>query len=254
MTVFHSAVALAETHATAPAGGGLAALDVTVDLAGGAVVANGARTAVALERTELPDGKDVNVESIAIGSGKHVVHVVVPSTQREGVAWEAIVAAGQREPIFAGVTGFAAGDPGERTGKAVRIVPHGDRSFVLVGDIREDLRICGQPWTQLETLALYPASMDLRPATAQRLSQQQQQDAQRIVATDAGPAAAPALAKLFVARGSSVPGSRGLELTDGDPRTVWSERRPGMGQGEFVTMAAPQDVPITRMQVVIAPP
>lgn len=218
------------------------------------MVANGARTTVALDRSELPDGKDVRVESIAIGSGKHVVHVVVPSTQREGIAWEAVVAAGYLEPIFAGVTGFAAGDPGERTGKAVRIVPHGERSFVLVGEIREDLRICGQAWTQLEPLALYPASMELRPATAQRLSQEQQQGAQQIVATDAGAVPAPSLARLLVARGSSVPGSRGLELTDGDPRTVWSERRPGMGQGEFVTMAAPQDVPITRMQVVIAPP
>ena len=181
------------------------------------------------------------------------MHVVVPAKDTEGLAWEALLAAGQKQPIFAGLTGFVAGDPGERTGKAVRIVPNGDSSFVLVGDIREDLRICGQDWTQLDPQAVYPTSLELRPATAQRLSAEQQESAQRLVATDAGSTVAPSLAKLLVARGSSVPGSRGLELTDGDPSTVWSERRPHMGQGEFVTMAAPKDVPIARMQVVVRP-
>jgi hypothetical protein len=181
-----------------------------------------------------------------------VVHVVVPAKDSEGLAWEALLAAGQRAPLFAGLTGYVEGDPGERTGREVRVVPVGETSFVLVGDIREDLRICGQDSTMLETQALYPASLDLRSATAQRLTAEQQESAQRIVATDAGPSMAPSLAKLLVARGSSVSGSRGLELTDGDVSTVWTERRPGMGQGEFVVMAAPKDVPIARMQVVVS--
>jgi hypothetical protein len=253
-SLLSTTAARGDTHVVAPAGGGLGALDVRVSLAEGMVDAGGMRVPIDLGRTQFPAEKDVTVEAIAVGQGKHVVHVVVPAKDTEGRAWEALLAAGQRTPLFVGLTGYVAGDPGERTGREVRVVPVGDTSFVLVGDIREDLRICGQDSTLLETQALYPSSLDLRPATAQRLTADQQASAQRIVATDVGPSAAPALGKLLVARGSSVPGSRGLELTDGDVSSVWTERRPGMGQGEFVVMAAPKDVPIARMQVVLSPP
>jgi hypothetical protein len=253
-TLVAAPLAMADTHVLAPAGGGLASLDVKVSLADASVDAGGARIPIVLSRAQLPDEKDVTVEVIAIGEGKHVVHVKVPAKDVEGLAWEALLAAGQKQPIFAGLTGYVTGDPGERTGRQVDVVPGSATSFVLVSDIREDLRICGQPATMLEPQALYPGTLELRPTTAQRLSAEQQEGAQVVVAGDAGPAAAPALAQLLVARGSSVPGSRGLELTDGDPRTVWTERRPRMGQGEFVVMSAPRDVPIARMQVVVSPP
>ncbi len=254
-TVFIGPRALADNHGTAPAGGGLAALDVKVDLGVPAADANGIRVPITLDRARLPADADVAVEPIAIGRGRHVVHVRVPGRDAgAGVAWEAILAAGRARPIFAGLTGLLDGDPGERTGKALQIVANGATSFIIVGDIREDLSLCGQSVTLLDPLALYPASLDLRPATVQRLTSAQQRDAEKLVATDKGQGAEGALAKLLVARGSSVPGSRGAELTDGDPNTAWSEKRPGAGQGEFVVMAAPNDVPIARMKVVVAPP
>jgi hypothetical protein len=251
-----SATAVAETHALAPASGGLPALEVSVDLGRGVVTATGAEFPIPIEHAALPAASDVVAETVAIGQGKHVVHVRVPLRDSEGEggpAWEALLAGGRKEPIFAGMTGPATGDPGERAGKAVQVVPNGETSFVLVGDTREDLQICGQPVTLLDPLALYPASLELRPATVQRLSAEQRQGAQSIIAT-AKPAGEVPLAQLLVARGSSVPGSRGVELTDGDPQTVWRERRPGMGQGEFVVMAAPKGVPITRMQITVSPP
>jgi HEAT repeat protein len=248
--------AFAETHQTAPAGGGLPALDVKVDVATGAVTANGAKLPITLTSAQLPGERDVVVEPIAIGEDRHIVHVRVPAKgDVVGVAWEAIVAAGRAQPIFAGLTGLTTGDPGERTGKAVQIVANGETSFVLVGGIQEDLRICGQAVTLLEPLALYPSSLELRPATFQRLGAEQQSGSHKIVAVDKGRAAAGGpLAELLVARGSSVPGSRGAELIDRDARTVWSEKRPGIGQGEFVVFAASKDVPIAKMQVVVAPP
>lgn len=245
--------ALAETHATAPAGGGLPALTVRVDLAAGVVLAGEQRVPVGLDRARLPAEASVAVEVIAVGSGRHLVRVRVPARDDDGVAWEALLAGGQPQPLFAGMTGFTGGDPGERTGKAVRVVAEADRSFVLVGDVREDLGICGQPATLLEPEAVYPASLDLRPATVQRLDEAQRANARPLVAVDRGPAADAPLARLLVARGSSVQGSRGAELTDGDPATAWSEDRPGMGQGEFVTMAAPTDVPVARLQIVLTP-
>jgi len=246
-------LAQAETRAVAPPGGGLPALEVKVSLAEGVVDANGARIPIALDRARFPDDADVTVEVVAVGDARHVVHVIVPARGSEGLAWEALLAGGRTQPIFAGLTGYLAGDPGERTGREVRVVPGGATSFVLVSDIREDLRICGQRTTMLDPQALYPGSLDLRSTTAQRLSPEQQEGAQRVVAIDVGPSAAPSLARLLVARGSSVPGSRGVELTDGDPSTVWSERRPRIGQGEFVVMSAPREVPMARMQVVVAP-
>ncbi|HZU83267.1 MAG TPA: hypothetical protein VE987_10140, partial [Polyangiaceae bacterium] len=247
--------ASAETHATAAAGGGLPRLDVTVDLASASVRANDVGLPIPLERAQLPTDREVVVEPIAVGQDRQVVHVRVPiKGDAAGLAWEAILAGGRAQPIFAGVTGLVAGDPGERTGKAVQIVPAGASSFVLVGDVREDLTLCGQVPTLLDPLALYPASLELRSATVQRLGADEQARAARIVATPAAPTTAPPLARLLVARGSSVPGSRGAELTDGDPQTFWAERRPGAGQGEFVVMAAPRDVPITRMRVTLVPP
>jgi hypothetical protein len=246
--------ASAETSATAPAGGGLPALAVRVDLAAGVVVAGDRSVPITLDRAELPGDGDVTVEAVPIGAGRRLVHVHVPAKDVEGLAWEALLVGGQAQPLFAGVTGLKDGDPGERTGKAIEVLPGADRSFVVVGDVREDLHLCGQEVTLLDPQAVYPASLDLRPATLQRLDAEQQAGAQRIVATDKGPHGDVPLAKLLVARGSSVPGSRGVELTDGNPATVWREGRPGMGQGEFVVMAAPHDVPIARMQLVLSPP
>jgi HEAT repeat protein len=247
--------AQAATHGVAPAGGGIPALEVSVDLAAATVDANGARIPIPLDRVQLPGENDVVVEAVAVGRGKHVVHIRIPiKDDPTGAAWEAILAAGKAQPVFSGMTGRTAGDPGERTGKAVRIIDNGATSFVLVGDIREDLSICGQSATLLDPLAVYPATLDLRPATVQRLDANTQASATRVVATDGGPRPTPPLARLLVARGSSVPGSRGAELTDGDATTSWVEKRPGVGQGEFVVMAAPRDVPISRMQLIVAPP
>jgi HEAT repeats len=251
--VILAAPSRAETTASAPPGGGLPALEVKVDLAAGALFANGTKTAISLERAQLPGESDVTVEPVAIGQGKRVVHVRIPiKGDVVGIAWEAIVAAGRAAPIFAGLTGWTSGDPGERIGKAVQIIPDGSTNFVLVGDVHEDLQICGQALTLFDPKALYPASLELRPATVQRLSPELQASAQKLAATAKGADLATPLAKLLLARGSSVSGSRGAELVDGDPHTVWTERRPGVGQGEFVVMAAPADVPISSMRVVVA--
>jgi HEAT repeat protein len=243
---------LGNAHVLVPAGGGLPQLDVKVDLSSAVVDAGGQRLPITLDRARFPKESDVTVDAVAIGGDRHVVHVRVPAKDEEsnGLAWEAILAPGRPQPIFAGLTGFASGDPGERTGQAVQVRPNGTTSFVLVGTVREDLRICGQSVTLLEPLALYPASLELRSATVQRLEADQQNEATPIAATDKGQKADVPLAQLLVARGSSVPDSRGAELTDGDAHTAWTERRPGVGQGEFVVMAAPRDVPIARMEIV----
>jgi hypothetical protein len=203
----------------------------------------------------MPPENEVVMETVHIGEGKEVVHVRVPArgSDEKGPAWEALFAPKAAQPLFAGRTGFSAGDPGERTGVAVQIVPSAEASYVLVGDLREDLRLCGQETTLLHPRALYPASMTLRPATVQRLNADQLEHAQSLETTDQGTVLQPPMAKLLVARGSSVDDALGTELTDGDPKTVWRELRPGAGQGEFVVMASPREVPIARMAIELAP-
>ena len=161
--------AAAETHVTVPAGGAAPAFDVRVDLAKGVVVAGGAVVPIGLDHARLPTEKDVVTEVVPIGGGKQVVHVRVPATDVDGVAWEAVLAPGRGAPLFAGVTGFVQGDPGERTGKGLKIVPGSGASFVVVGDVREDLRICGQDATLFDPEALYPSTLTFHPATVQRL-------------------------------------------------------------------------------------
>ncbi|MDP9036286.1 MAG: HEAT repeat domain-containing protein [Myxococcota bacterium] len=250
--------AFAQTSAVAPAGGGLPALDVKIDLASATVDANGTKVPIAIERSRLPQERDVLAEVVALGMGKQVVHVRVPVRDDfAGVAWEALLAGGRTKPLFAGLTGPTTGDPGERTGNVLQLIADGTSRFVVLGDTREDLRICGQSATLLHPTALYPAALEFRTATVQRLTTEQRANAQTLRATasrsDSAHPIAPPLARLLDARGSSVSGSIGAELTDGDPRTHWFERRPGAGQGEFVVLAAPKGVRITRMRFVVPP-
>lgn len=256
VALFSSSAARADLHALAPQGGGLAPLDVRVDLDHGVVAANELSFPIGLDKAQLPPADAVTVEALSIGQGRHVVHVRVPARgpSSEGRAWEAILATGRPQPVFAGVTGFVSGDSGERTGKAIKVVTDHGTSYVLVGDVREDLRICGQATTLLDPRALYPTSLELRPATVHRLDSEQRDGAESVEAKVSGGPLQPPLGQILLPRGSSVPGSRGLELTDNDPKTVWQELRPGIGQGEFVVMSAPKEVPIHRVELVLSPP
>jgi HEAT repeat protein len=251
--LFAVRAASAQLEAKVPAGGGLPAVDVAVDLDAGVLRVGASTLPISLDRDRMPAATDVTVGAVAIGQGRQVVRVRVPAKGEGGLAWEALVAGGRSEPIFAGLTGLVSGDPGERSGKAIEIVPSGDVSFVLVGEIREDLGICGQATTLLQPLALYPGSLDLRPATVQRLAAKTREAAIDVAAEATGHSLDVPLARLLVARGTSVSGAAAGALTDGDPSTAWSEERPGAGQGEFVVMAAPQAVPITRLEVTVGP-
>jgi HEAT repeats len=276
LAVAHASPVRAATEATAPAGGGASVIAVRVDLAAASIhyrvcpalpcVASGVdrqtapEIAIALDRASLPEAKDVTVVPVAIGDGKSVLHVRVPAKGKHTTAWEAIVAATPAAPgasvLWAGVTGFARGEEGERTGEAIQIVPRdASTSSVLVGSVREDLRICGQETTLLSPRGLDPATLAFRGATMQRLSREQRAGASRVVAGIRGAPADPPLARLLVAAGASteLPTGRAAAIADGDPSTAWSEARPGTGVGELVVLRAPAEVPISRLALTIAP-
>ncbi len=189
----------------------------------------------------------VTSADVPLGGGKVVTHVRVAA---EPNAWEALVAGDA--VVYSGLTGFVRGQPGGRSGEVVQLIAResGDK-VVLVGEAREDVTLCGQATTALSPRVLDPKTMKLREATVQRLPLEQRTKAVRIVAAARRGPAEKSLGRLLLATASSTGVAKAL--TDGDPETLWTEKRPGLGQGEFVTMDAPPDVPITRLAVTIAP-
>jgi HEAT repeat protein len=250
------------------AGGGLSAVTAKVDLASRtlryracaqAPCAESGETQsvpITLGRDEFPDASAVKVEAIAIGEGRKVLRVIVPSKSRP-VAWEALVTAagGKGKIVYSALTGFAQGEQGEQTGNAISVLPREDGTAVVaVGTVREDLRLCNQDGL-LQPSILEPKSMELRTASVQRLPRAQRDGAKRIVAglRDGAPSDAP-LGRLLVAAGASSALGKPGNLTDGNPATTWAEARSGTGLGEFVVMRASPEVPIVRFQVTVAPP
>jgi len=157
----------------------------------------------------------------------------------------------RRRGALVGCDGLCDRRGGERAGEAVD-VPGEAGGFIVVGEVREDLRICSQTRTLLTPRVLDPKSMTFRGATMQRLPADERDDAEPIVASARGGALdAPSRVscwRLVRARHRCALGD-----DDGDPATAWSEGRPGDGHGEFVTMRAPAEVPIARLAITPAP-
>jgi hypothetical protein len=260
-------IASAGVDGVAPAGGGLGSLAVHVDLAAGQVAYQSCPQApcavgpsspevdLKWDRATLPGPAEVVTEVVTISGGKSLIHVRIPlrgESEALAPAWEGLFAAGA-PPIFTGFTGWTRGEPGERSGAALQILGDGDAKTVVVGDIQEDLRICGDAATLLHPRGLDPKTLALRGATLQRLSKERRAKAIGIIATGGAAAADAPLAPLLAAEGASSALGEPKALTDGDPQSTWSEARPGEGQGEFVFVRAPHEVPITRFAIAIAP-
>ncbi len=206
---------------------------------------------IPLDAAALPPDREVAVAAVSLGNGRSIIHVKVPLAR--GLFWEALLAGRDAEPLlFSGITGFSRGEEGERAGQMVQVLPRdGGGNHVLLGDTREDLRICGQAQTPLAPRVLDAQSLVFRGASVQRLSPDARAAAKQVVASSrSGPAEAP-LAQLVVATGAST--GAAAALTDGDPATTWVEGRPGDGHGEFVSMRAPFEVPIQRLAIVVSP-
>lgn len=247
-------VASADTQRTVPAGGGIDAIDVKVDLEAGLVrTKKGAATKdtpIPIDKSRI-DPKAIAIDVVAIGQGRSIAHVRIPDSQRKDLAFE-VLASGQSEtPIFAGLTGYTQGAEGDRAGHVVRVMEQGGAKFVLVAETREDTRICGQASTLINAQGVSPSTMSLVGATLPRIDAKARAAAQPVVA-QARAAAAPApLGRILTATGGSSPGA--LAITDGKVDSAWSEARSGDGHGEFVTMRVPTELPIHAVVVTVAP-
>src|SRR5262249_30285694 len=94
--------------------------------------------------------------------------------------------------------------------------------------------------------------LQFRGASVQRLGVEERKGAQRVIASARRGPAQAAIGKLLLPAGASVGSAQAL--VDGDPATTWSEARPGVGQGEFVTFHAPNEVGVKGFAITVAPP
>jgi hypothetical protein len=214
--------------------------------------ASDASLPIQLDREKVAPG-GLEGGPVAIGEGRRVLHVRIAESGSSR-AFEAVLAAGQREPLFAGLTGFVGGEIGERSGKVVQVLPRDmATSFVLVGDVRENVHICGQVGTPLDPRVLDPKTLAFRGATVQRLTAEQRAAARPVLASALRTPAPPPMARLLVPIGTSVPGQTAAPLVDGSDATSWSEARPGDGHGEFALLRAAHEVPIARLAFTLLP-
>jgi hypothetical protein len=255
----------------APPGGGLDAVEARIDAEAGTLEIRRCKSVdcsdvggvkrsipIPIDRSRL-DLAHHTLEVLSIGEGRSVIHARVADVHRQDLAFEAIVAGNEGEPVFAGLTGYTRGEEGDRSGEVILTYdrpPSGPSEakakFVLVAEAREDTRICGQSITPLGARGLDPKTMQLRGATLHRLEKTARDGATRVVAQARASSETTPLARVLFATGGSAPGAQAL--TDGKPDTTWSERRPGDGHGEFATMRAPSEVPIHGVRVTVAPP
>ena len=214
-------------------------------------------------KLELPGVTDaaVRIDNVPLGEGRAVLHVVVKDKKSEAT-WEALVAPSSpgvggagSQLLFAGATGFTAGESGERRGEAVVSLARarGEGRYLVVGNVSESATLCGEPRTLVAPRALDPQTMTLRSASVQQLSPERRAAAVKLVARAKKEPPAPPLGKLLVAQGTTDPRTAIAMMVDGDLGTRWSEVRSGSGAGEAVMLRTPSRVPVKRLAVVTVP-
>jgi HEAT repeat protein len=225
---------------TLPAGGGLSAVSVRVDAAAKKLFFSPSDS-VAIDLAD-PDVSKIKYEPVGLGGGRQLLRVVIPSSSRPSVAFEALVAGDKL--VFSGGTGFGA--TGEGTGNRIQV----EGTSVFVGKLRRELTVCGMSETLLEPRRLDPKTLELRRVAMHRISASVRKDSKTLTATKAEQAP---VASLLSVRGASVHDGASTNLADGDDNTTWTETLKGDGKGEFVVFAANKTMPIARLSLLLEP-
>lgn len=192
-----------------------------------------------------------------VAKARRVVIVEMADT-RGGREWNTIIAApidGSSTPklLFNGWTGFIRGEPGDRTGPLLDRAPNADGTWnIVIGEQREDLRLCGRK--TILSPKLLTGNLTLEAAKVQRLQAKERESARHVVAKKLAADAPKKDYRLLRAFAASSAIGDPSRLTDGDPKTTWSENRGGDGRGEFVVMNAPSELPLSALEVTVRPP
>jgi hypothetical protein len=192
---------------------------------------------------------------LELEGGHRAVLVELPDASRGG-SYDVLLVAplgggASAEPtvLVRGFVGRAAGVEGEQRTKLLEVAKAGAVSKLTLAEVRQDVSLCGRP-TRLSVRVLDGVTLTFSEARTESLT-----DAERKKATALDAARGSSGSKYRLLRASmasNADGQRVAPLTDGDLTRGWSEGREGDGAGEFVTMNAPSDVPILRLEVTLA--
>jgi len=237
---------------TLAAGGGLQAISARVDVASRKLFlrtcpglpCEAGTDGVPIELEGALDLNSVRMDPVSLGGGKQVLRVVVPSSIKTGVAWEALVAGRESSVLFVGATGF--GGTGEGSGHRVLV----EGTTIYVGKLRRELTVCGQSETILEPRRLDPKTLELRRVAMHRIAASVRSAAPTLVASAAP---APPIGSLLSVRGGSVHDGASTALADDDENTAWTETLKGDGKGEFVVFSAPKAMAFDRLSILLSP-
>lgn len=198
--------------------------------------------------------------SVTLAGGRVLALVGVPS-DTPGVRWVMVLAAPLTgkgsEPLllWSGWSGSKAGEHGEERSVEVRTEAlAGGGARLLVGEHRADVSICGRP-TLVGVREVDPATLSLsRGVSVQNLGAAERSAATKLTAVRVSGDAPRTHARLLRATAASSAVKHALAgITDGDLATAWSEGKPGDGHGEFVSMAAAEEVGIASLDLVVRP-
>lgn len=218
-------------------------------------LSNAANIPLPADAAALAPRAKLSVGRVAKARRVVIVEMSDPSRGRE---WATIVAApidGGTTPklLFNGWTGFIQGEPGDRSGPLLDRAPNADGTWsIVIGEQREDLALCGRK-TILSPKLISP-NLTLEAAKVQRLQARERESARHVVARRLAADAPKKDYRLLHAYAASSAIGDPARLTDGDPKTTWSENRGGDGRGEFVVMNAPSELPLSALEVVVRPP
>jgi HEAT repeat protein len=201
-------------------------------------------------RAELPISAPlgVEVEPVSLPRGGALAIVRVKGAAgREAVALLSRTTQGRVEILWTGALDLR-GDPGERSAGVIardaRAIDTGgaeSNASVVVGQINERARVCGEAPSPLYPRAVDPNSMQLRPAMLARVPEPGERS--EASPQSPGPTSPPVLRALRSSAVSSQPGMQAQPgwldvanaLTDGDLSTAWRADNPGGSRGEFAT-------------------
>lgn len=263
----------AEATLAAPASGDQLALSVRADA--GSLRASAcsaapcaAATGVAVTVPAELAKQAPSLELVDVGKKRHAVHVrwgAAPSYDAGKRRWEAqgpsyhvilsapLTSSAEKTPlvIHQGWSDRFEGVEGERRAERVELLgARGGPQQILVGELREDLTLCGRP-ALLSVRALDAATLALTPALFQRLSSREQSAAARLSALPVS-TPAPGAVQLSASGATSAIGKPSA-ASDGDLETSWSEARGKAGTGEFITFRAPSDVELGAFELAPRP-
>lgn len=196
--------------------------------------------------------------ALEMAEGRRAAHVVVAAGERrfELVLAAPLDSAASTAPAtapvvaFAGETGLTTGEEPDRTGNVVELLAATTNTVnVVVGDIREDVSLCGRK-AVLSPRLLHAETLSLKAIKLQRLPSSEREAATTLRAAPVTTqVAANVLTPLVASSGKGSPAA----LVDNDAQSVWTESRGGSGGGEFVVFRAPDSMGITGLTFTTPP-